>query len=140
MARAKSGHLCLLPTHPIKNLRGIRREGFKSEEQRKVACALSPAHSFKITHSKGKRRTHHRGTHRHIRQQAHTPPAEGQKSNPGSVRLYGGKMHYLQLPAPPTTKGVWEILLVGHNHSADASLLWDHCEAVWKPVRVNQLI
>jgi hypothetical protein len=140
MAKVKSGHLCLLPTQPVKNSQGIRREGFKSEEQRRVACALSPAHSFKNTHSKGERRTYHRGTHRHIRQQAHTSPAEGQKSNPGSVHPYGGKMDYLQLPTPPTPKGMWEILFVGHTHLADASLLWDHCEAIWKPVRVNQLI
>ena len=122
----KRSFLPLPPTHPLENLHDIGREGFKSEDQGKVTCALSSALSFRNTHSnthsKGERGTYHRRIHRRTRQQAHTPPAKGQKSNPGSVSPYGEKIHYLQLPAPPTTKGVWEVLFVRRFHSAEASL------------------
>ncbi len=114
-----------LPTLPIKNLHDIGREGFKSEDQGKVTCALSPALSFRDTHSKhtykGKRRTYHRRTHRRTRQQAHTSPAKGQSSNPGSVRPYGEKILCTAPSTPPPPKGVWEILFVGRAHSAETS-------------------
>jgi hypothetical protein len=53
------------------------REGFRSKDQRKVTCALSPAQSFRNTHSnthsKGERRTHHRKIHRRTLAGTHTP-------------------------------------------------------------------
>jgi hypothetical protein len=86
-----------LPTHPIKNLHDIWREGFKSEDLGKVTCALSSALSFRNTHlnthPKGERGTYHRRAHRRTRQQAHTPPAKGQSSNPGSVHPNGEKTY-----------------------------------------------
>ncbi len=106
------------PHHPIENLQDIGREGFKSEDQREVTCAPSPAQSFRNTHSntysKGERRTLHGKVHRRTRQQAHTPPAKGQGSNPGSVCPYGEKTHYVQLPAPPQPqKGCGKYYLYG---------------------------
>jgi hypothetical protein len=113
------------PTHPLENLHDIGRKGFKSEDQGKVTCALSPALSFRVTHSnthsKGERRTYHRKIHRRTRQQAHTPPAKGQSSNPGSVRPYGEKILCTAPSTPPPPKGVWELLFVGRAHSAETS-------------------
>ena len=81
---------------------------------RKVTCALTPAQSFKDTHSKGERRTHRRKIRRRTHQQAHTPPAKGQSNNQGSVRPYGEKTYYAQLPAPPhPQKGCGKYYLYG---------------------------
>ncbi len=95
-----------------------------------VACTLCPTHPFSNTHTEGKGENPKREAHRHTHQQARTPPAEGQESNPGSVCLNGGRIFYLQLPAPPLPQRGMGKLVVRHARSADTSLLWDRFKAI----------
>jgi hypothetical protein len=132
--------LYLLFAHPLKTLRKPKRgRDSTARNKEKVTCTVFPTHPFKDTHSKGKRGTHHRGAHRHTRQQACAPPAEGQENNPGSVCPNVGRNVLFTAPSTPLPqRGVGKIV-VWYTHSADTSLSWDHFEAVLTPVWVNQL-
>ncbi len=60
--------------------------------EKEVTCTLSPTHPLKTTHSEGQGEHPNGEAHRHIHQQALTPPAQGQENNPGLVYPDVGKI------------------------------------------------